>query len=114
MRIHPVYKVPKLHAGIDIAGPKGSDIVASDGGKVIFSGVKSGYGKVIYIDHGEGRTTRYAHCDSLIAKEGDLVSQGQLIAKMGNSGISTGPHLHFEIRENDTPVDPLDYVSAPN
>lgn len=114
MRIHPVYKVPKLHAGIDIAGPKGSDIVASDGGKVIFSGVKSGYGKVIYIDHGEGRTTRYAHCDSLLAKEGDLVSQGQLIAKMGNTGVSTGPHIHFEIRENDTPVDPLDYISPPN
>ncbi|MBQ8997636.1 MAG: peptidoglycan DD-metalloendopeptidase family protein, partial [Clostridium sp.] len=114
MRIHPVYKVPKMHNGIDIPGPQGSRIVAIDGGTVTFSGVKSGYGNVVYIDHGNGVTSRYAHCHTLIVKQGDSVSQGQDIATVGTTGVSTGNHLHFEIRENDTPVDPLDYVNKPS
>ncbi|SHH52285.1 peptidoglycan DD-metalloendopeptidase family protein [Tepidibacter thalassicus] len=100
----------RIHTGIDIAAPIGTKIKAADGGKVIFSGTQSGYGKLVIIDHGNGYKTYYAHCSKLLVKKGDKVAKNQVIAKVGNTGRSTGPHLHFEVRKNNKPVNPLTYV----
>lgn len=109
------YRSGKLHAGIDISGNGvyGKDILAADGGRVSqvnASGWGSGYGLYVIIDHGNGYATVYAHCSEILVSEGDRVTQGQLIARVGNSGNSFGAHLHFEIRVNGTSVDPTDYV----
>lgn len=102
----------KTHKGIDIAADMGDNIVAADEGTVIFSGTQESYGKVIIIDHQNGYTTRYAHCSKLYAKKGECVGRGDLIAAVGNTGNSTGPHLHFEIRRDNTALDPLGFVNA--
>lgn len=101
----------KRHEGIDIGLPIGSEVKAADGGVVIFSGTKSGYGKVIIIDHGANKTSLYAHNSKLLVSKGDKVFKGQQIAKSGNTGYSTGPHLHFEIRINGVPTNPTKYVN---
>ena len=98
------------HSGLDIDGYTGETIVASDGGKVTFSGWKSGYGYVIIISHGSGVQTYYAHCSKLLVSAGTEVYQGQAIALVGSTGRSTGPHCHFEIRINGTAVNPLSYL----
>lgn len=99
------------HKGIDVAAWTGTDIYAADGGTVIFSGEYGGYGYVIQIEHDNGDITYYAHCSKLLKKCGDIVKQGELIAYMGSTGVSTGSHLHFEIRINgEEPVDPLEYL----
>lgn len=100
----------RMHEGIDIGLPIGSQIKASDGGRVTFSGYKNGYGLCIIIDHGGGLSTLYGHCSQLLVKKGESVFQGQGIAKSGNSGRSTGPHLHFEVQKHGNPVNPLGYV----
>ena len=100
----------RLHRGIDIAKDHGSDIEAADGGTVTFSGVKGTYGNMIEIDHGNGYKTRYAHCSELLLKSGDEVYKGQAIAKVGSTGRSTGPHLHFEVIKNGEHQNPLNYV----
>lgn len=100
-----------FHKGLDIAANMGTPIKAAFEGKVTFSGVLQGYGNVIILNHGNGLETLYAHCDSLVAKEGEQISKGQHIANVGNTGNSTGPHLHFEIKVNGTAVDPLNYIS---
>ncbi|SHJ93268.1 M23 family metallopeptidase [Paramaledivibacter caminithermalis] len=100
----------RRHSGIDIGIPIGTDVKAADGGKVIFSGTKGGYGKCIIIDHGANVQTLYAHNSKLLVKKGTKVFKGQTIAKSGNTGRSTGPHLHFEVRKNGTPVNPAKYV----
>ncbi|SKC88398.1 LysM peptidoglycan-binding domain-containing M23 family metallopeptidase [Maledivibacter halophilus] len=100
----------RRHSGIDIGIPTGTDVKAADGGKVIFSGTKGGYGKCIIIDHGGNVNTLYAHNSELLVKKGTKVFKGQIIAKSGNTGVSTGPHLHFEVRKNNTPVNPAKYV----
>ncbi len=100
----------RMHEGIDLGLPIGSQIKASDGGRVTFSGYKNGYGLCVIIDHGSGVTTLYGHCNQLQVKQGQSVFQGQAIAKSGNSGRSTGPHLHFEVRKNGNPVNPAKYV----
>lgn len=110
-RQHPIDGVTKMHNGIDIAGYLGVDIVAADGGTVLFAGNSSSYGKYIVISHGNGITTLYAHCSQLIVSAGASVSKGQVIAKVGSTGKSTGPHLHFEVSVNGTRKNPLDYVS---
>ena len=99
------------HKGMDIAGPKGSTIVAADSGKVvgITTGWGAGYGNSIYIDHGNGYTTRYAHCDSLCVSMGQIVTKGQTIAYMGSTGESTGNHCHFEVRINGVPKNPMNF-----
>ncbi len=102
----------RQHQGIDIAGSYGSDIVASDGGTVVYAGYNSsGYGNLIKIDHGNGYVTYYGHNSKLCVSVGDKVYQGQVIAKMGSTGRSTGNHCHFEIRVNGSPVNPIGYLS---
>ncbi len=110
-RQHPIDGVTKMHNGIDIAGGYGADIVAADSGTVLFSGNSSSYGKYIVISHGGGLTTLYAHCSQLLVSAGATVSRGQTIAKVGSTGKSTGPHLHFEVSLNGSRQDPLSYVS---
>ncbi len=100
----------RMHEGIDVALPIGSPIKASDGGRVTFSGYRNGYGLCVIIDHGSGLSTLYGHCNQLVVKKGESVFQGQVIAKSGNSGRSTGPHLHFEVQKHGNPVNPLGYV----
>jgi len=101
-----------LHEGLDISSPRGSAIKAAGSGKVVFSGKKSGYGYAVIIDHGHGIKTLYAHTSKLLVKEGQSVSKGDIIAKVGSSGRSTGPHLHFEVQIGSTPVDPLKYLDS--
>ncbi len=109
------YRWGKLHAGIDISGNGvfGKDIIASDGGvvtQVNASGWGGGYGLYVIIDHGNGYTTSYCHCNEILVSVGDKVTQGEVIAKVGNTGNSFGPHLHFEIRLNGRAVDPMPYL----
>ncbi len=116
-RKHPIYGDYRFHAGIDIGGGLGARVSAADGGVVIFAGRASGYGTLVVISHGmvNGRdlSTAYAHMGSLSVREGQRVSRGQQVGVIGSEGNSTGPHLHFEVRVNGDPVDPLKYVSPP-
>jgi murein DD-endopeptidase MepM/ murein hydrolase activator NlpD len=109
-RRHPVTGRSSMHKGIDIAAKQGSDIVAMADGLVIFSGRKSGYGNIVEVRHANGLETRYAHNQRNVVKEGDLIRKGQVIAKLGSTGRSTGPHVHFEVRRNGEAVDPMRYL----
>ena len=100
----------RTHTGIDLACPTGTRIGASDGGTVTFAGYKGSYGYLVIISHGGGRETYYAHCSKLLVSKGQKVYQGQHIANVGNTGRSTGPHVHFEVRINGTPKNPLNYL----
>lgn len=100
----------EFHKGIDYASPIGTPIVASDGGVVVQANVVSGYGLIIVVDHGGGFSTAYAHCSKLVAQVGQTVGQGELIALVGNTGRSTGPHVHFEIRVNGVQQNPANYL----
>jgi murein DD-endopeptidase MepM/ murein hydrolase activator NlpD len=100
----------RLHAGIDIAASSGTPIRAAAAGRVVYSGWMSGYGNLVAIDHGGGISTAYAHQSSIAVGNGQLVSQGQTIGYVGCTGHCFGPHLHFEVRINGTPVDPLGYL----
>lgn len=110
-RISPITGKKEYHSGIDIGGAYGADIVASLAGQVTKATWSSMNGNHVVIDHGNGVTTHYLHASKLLVKEGDYVKQGQVIMKCGSTGWSTGPHLHFTIRVNGTPVDPCKYVS---
>ncbi|HHV59828.1 MAG TPA: M23 family metallopeptidase [Clostridiaceae bacterium] len=109
-RTHPISFLYKLHSGIDIAADYGADIVAAADGTVIMSGTNGGYGKCIIIDHGNGLKTLYAHASELLVSNGAKVKKGELIARVGSTGTSTGPHLHFEVQMDDVPIDPLIYL----
>ena len=98
------------HTGIDIGASTGTNIKAAAGGTVIFSGWKGTLGKLVVVSHGNGIQTYYAHCSSLLVSSGQTVSAGQLIAKVGSTGRSTGPHLHFEIRLNGSAINPQSYI----
>lgn len=109
-RSAPTRGASTYHKGIDWAVPTGTAVFASCGGTVVKAGWGSGYGYVVYIDHEDGRQTRYAHLSRVLVNVGETVEQGERIALSGNTGVSTGPHLHFEILINGTQVNPLDYL----
>lgn len=100
----------RQHEGIDIAVPRGTPVRAAAPGRVVYSGWGGGYGYLVSIDHGNGVVTRYAHNSRLVVRVGQRVSRGQVVAYSGNTGNSTGPHVHFEIRYRGRPVDPLPYL----
>jgi murein DD-endopeptidase MepM/ murein hydrolase activator NlpD len=111
MRLHPIYGYYKMHTGIDIGASYGTDIISSADGvvtNVIYN--EGGYGWYIMVYHGDGITTLYAHCSKVIAKVGQNVKQGQVIALVGSTGASTGPHIHYEVRVNGAHTNPLNYV----
>ena len=114
-RSDPIHGAAAMHPGLDFRGPIGSPIHAAANGKVTFVGTKSGYGKVVEVSHGNGMMTRYAHMSAWKAKAGQTVSAGDVIGLIGNTGRSTGPHLHFEVRINGRAVNPRPFLeSAPH
>ena len=106
-RVHPLTGRTASHEGVDIAAGQGADVLASGGGTVTASAFEAAYGNYVVIDHGAGVSTLYAHLESRAAAEGDSVSQGQVIGQVGSTGMATGAHLHFEVRQDDSPMDPL-------
>lgn len=109
-RIHPIFGTQRMHTGIDLGADYGEAVRAADGGTVIHSDWMGGYGKTIIIDHGNGMSTLYAHNSALLAEEGQNVAKGQVVSRVGSTGYSTGPHLHFEVRQGGSPVNPLNYL----
>ena len=109
-RIHPIYGTSRLHAGTDFGVDEGTPVHAADGGVVVEAGWISGYGYTVIIDHGNGMSTLYAHNSDVAVSPGQTVSKGQVVSYSGNTGGSTGPHLHFEVRINGEPTDPMGYL----
>lgn len=109
-RIHPIFHTKKLHTGIDIPAPAGANVIAASNGTVIYSGWLGSYGNTVMIDHGGGIVTLYAHNSSTVVSVGQSVGRGTSIAKVGSTGNSTGPHLHFEVRKNGEYIDPLPWI----
>ena len=109
-RIHPIYGVYKLHNGIDVGAPTGASFVAADDGVVILAEYYGGYGNCVVISHGNGLTTRYAHGTSILVSEGQTVTKGTPVLTVGSTGLSTGPHAHFEVSINGSTVNPLNYL----
>ena len=109
-RVHPIFGTQRLHTGIDIGADYGDATRAADGGVVIHSDWMGGYGNAVIIDHGNGISTLYAHKSQLLVSEGQTVAKGQTVARVGSTGYSTGPHLHFEVRQNGSPVNPLNFL----
>jgi murein DD-endopeptidase MepM/ murein hydrolase activator NlpD len=109
-RYHPISDRALPHEGVDLSAPRGSPILASAGGVVVEAGNFAGYGLMVEIDHGFGFTTRYGHASKLLVRAGQRVVRGDLIAQVGSTGIATGPHLHYEVRLNGRPQNPMNYV----
>ena len=109
-RFHPLLQRSRPHEGIDVTAEMGAPIVAPAAGIVVATGTRSGYGLVVEIDHGNGIVTRYAHCSRILVRNGQRVTRGMPIAAVGSTGLSTGPHLHYEIRVGGKVVDPLTFV----
>jgi murein DD-endopeptidase MepM/ murein hydrolase activator NlpD len=110
-RVDPITGRMAWHAGVDFAGKPGSDVVAVASGVVTFAGELHGYGRMIEVNHGGGYSTRYGHDDELLVVAGDVVKKGQVIGRMGSTGRSTGPHVHFEVLKDGHQVDPARYVA---
>jgi murein DD-endopeptidase MepM/ murein hydrolase activator NlpD len=109
-RVHPIYHEALPHEGIDISAPFGTPILAAAKGVVTFAGWMAGLGNMVEIDHGFGYVTRYGHASKLLVRKGQEVSRGEVIGQVGSTGISTSSHLHYEVRVDGKPVDPLNYV----
>lgn len=112
LRVHPVYGTTKSHTGIDIGAESGATIVAADGGTITMAGVNSGYGNCVMIDHGNGYKTLYGHMSSIAVSNGQTVSKGDTIGYVGSTGISTGPHCHFEVWKDGSRIDPEQFYSG--
>ncbi len=110
-RVDPISGKSAWHAGVDFAGRDGSDVIAVASGVVTYAAIRSGYGKMVEINHGDGFATRYGHHAAILVSAGDIVKKGQVIGTMGTSGRSTGPHVHFEVLKNGRHVDPARYVA---
>ena len=110
MRMHPILGYSRMHTGIDMSAPYGQEIKAGGAGRVILAAPYGGYGNTVIIDHGGGMTTLYAHQSQLDVSYGQEVAAAEVIGYIGTSGLSTGPHLHFEVRLGGRPVDPADYI----
>ncbi len=100
----------ELHKGLDIVNRRGTPVVVTADGEVVFAGYKSGYGKIVIVDHGLERVTKYGHLAEILVQSGDMVTRGQELGKVGSTGRSTGPHLHYEVVVNGEAVDPADYL----
>lgn len=109
-RTHPIFGDTRMHYGIDIGAPYGAPVIAADAGVVAFAGAMGGYGNVVIVDHGGGLATAYNHLASSSVTAGQQVGRGAVIANVGCSGYCTGPHVHFEVRVNGSPVDPMPYL----
>lgn len=111
-RMDPFLERPALHAGIDFQAETGANVRSTGAGTVITAGNSGGYGNMVEIDHGQGITTRYGHMSSILVKTGTRVQAGDIIGRAGSTGRSTGPHVHYEVRRNDSPIDPMRFLSA--
>jgi murein DD-endopeptidase MepM/ murein hydrolase activator NlpD len=113
-RTNPITKRKEFHKAIDMYSIQGrrTPIRATARGRVIVAGWAGSFGRIAIIDHGNGFSTRYCHCSALIVKQGEQVEQGQIIAYVGNTGMSTGPHLHYEVWHRGKPVNPIRYVKG--
>jgi hypothetical protein len=112
-RFHPILKVVRPHEGIDLTAARGTHIYATADGTVVQAGYREGgFGKKVLIDHGYGYRTVYGHCDEVLVKPGQEVSRGEIIAKVGSTGLSKSPHLHYEVHVNGRPVDPINYYAT--
>ena len=112
MRKHPIYATDRFHRGVDLAAPAGTEIRPVRKGKVIFSGQRAGYGNMVIVDHGNGLISKYAHNKENLVKKGDEVDENSVIATVGSTGLSTGPHVHFEVRYHGESLDPLKSMAA--
>ena len=112
LRVHPIYGTTKSHTGVDIGAESGATIVAADGGTVVMAGVNSGYGNCVMIDHGNGYKTLYGHMSSIAVTNGQTVSQGDTIGYVGSTGVSTGPHCHYEVWKDGSRIDPEQFYTG--
>jgi len=109
-RFHPILHDSRAHEGIDLQAPMGAPIIAPAAGRVMSVGHEPGFGNTFEIDHGHGIVTRFAHCSRIVVRVGQMVTRGQVMATVGNTGLATGPHLHYEVHVNGKAVDPLKFV----
>lgn len=113
LRSDPLTGAVRSHHGLDFGASEGTPVLAAAQGTVRFAGKRGGYGNVVILEHADGTETRYAHCRDLGVREGDVVAEGQEIGSVGSTGRSTGPHLHFEVRRDGTPIDPATWSGGP-
>lgn len=111
-RMDPFLGRPALHAGIDFQAETGANVRATGAGTVTAAGNSGGYGNMVEVDHGQGISTRYGHMSAILVKVGDTIEAGDIVGRAGSTGRSTGPHVHYEVRRNDSPVDPMRFLSA--
>ncbi|MCX6179030.1 MAG: M23 family metallopeptidase [Chlorobiales bacterium] len=109
LRLHPIYHIPLLHAGIDFSVPEGTKVQSAGDGIVAYAGYDKGYGQKVTINHGYGYKTIYAHLSKSLVRQGQRIKQGEIIALSGNTGVSTGPHMHYEVHKDNKIVNPTAY-----